>query len=182
MPDNKELASVKIFKFDPAIDKGPKYEKFNVPYKGMTVLNVLKTIYHDFDAELAFRWGCEGTGDCRCGACAIMVNNRPALACRKAADAEMVIEPHPKFEIIRDLVFDFNKTRKEVPKKAPSVKITIDPDKCVKCADCVSICPVGVYETKKGEIEPSGLEFCCGETCKQCVTYCHKNAITIETI
>ena len=58
--------------------------------------------------------GGDVTGDCRCGVCAIMVNGRPALACRKMAEAEMVI----------------------------------DPDKCEKCADCVTICPVGVCETR----------------------------------
>ncbi|HLA27923.1 MAG TPA: 4Fe-4S binding protein, partial [Syntrophales bacterium] len=65
------------------------------------------------------------------------------------------------------------------PKKAPSVKIIIDPDRCEKCTDCVFICPVGVYETGKGGIVIAGPEFCCGKTCKQCVIFCHKKAIAI---
>ena len=182
MPANGNLATVKIFKFNPVTDKEPRYEIFNIPYEGRTVLNVLETVYLDFDPELAFRYGCEGKHDSRCGVCAIKVNGLPALACRMISENEMVIEPHPKFEIIRDLVVDFNKIRKDVHKKAPFVKITIDPDKCVKCADCVSICPVGVYEAKKGEIKPSGVEFCCGDTCNQCVTYCQTNAITVEVL
>jgi len=182
MSANKSLASVKIFKFNPAEDKEPRYENFNVPYEGMTVLNILKAIYHDHDPELGFRWGCEGAHDNRCGVCAIEVNGRPALACRKLAEEKMVIEPHPRFEIIRDLVINFNNIKKDLKKKAPSVKMTIDTDKCVKCADCVDLCPVGVFETKKGEIEPSGLEFCCGETCIQCVTYCQAKAISVEDI
>lgn len=180
MSTDEKLANVKIFKFDPMIDKEPRYETYKVPYEGRSVLNVLDTIYRDFDQSLAFRYGCEGKGDCRCGACAVQVNGLPVLACRKIAEKEMVVEPHPKFEIIKDLVIDFNKIKEEVPKKAPAVKIAIDHDKCVQCADCVSICPVGVYETKKGEIIPSGVEFCCGETCGQCVSYCQTMAISIE--
>lgn len=182
MPDNGKLANVKIFKFDPTVDTKPQYKVFNVPYEGMRVLDVLKTLYHGSDPELAFRWGCEGAHDSRCGACAVMVNGRPALSCRRPAGVEMVIEPHPKFEIIRDLVVDFNKIRGDISKREPYVKITVDPEKCVKCADCVSICPVGVYGTKGGEIILADPASCCGETCKQCVTFCYKNAIAVETI
>ncbi|MDY7035863.1 MAG: 2Fe-2S iron-sulfur cluster-binding protein [Thermodesulfobacteriota bacterium] len=182
MSAKESLANVKIYKFNPAVDKEPRYETFVVPYEGMTVLNVLKAIYHDYDPELGFRWGCEGAHDNRCGVCAIEVNGQPALACRKLAEEDMLIEPHPRFEIIRDLVVDFKKTKEDVKGKVPSVKITIDSAKCTKCSDCIFLCPVGVYETKKGEIKASRVELCCGETCIQCVTYCTENAIKIEVI
>jgi succinate dehydrogenase/fumarate reductase-like Fe-S protein len=182
MSENEDLARVKIFKFDPEMDKEQRYETFEVPYEGRTILNVLEAIYRGFDQGLAFRCGCEGKHDSRCGACAIQVNGLPALACKRISEKEMVIEPHAKFEVIKDLVVDFNKIRKEIPKKEPSVQISIDPDKCMKCGDCVAICPVGVYETKKGEIRASGAEFCCGDTCNQCVTYCHTGAITLQRL
>jgi succinate dehydrogenase/fumarate reductase-like Fe-S protein len=180
MSGNGDLAKVKIFKFDPEVDKEPTYETFQVPCEARTVLNVLEAVSRDFDEGLAFRIGCEGKHDSRCGACAIQVNGRPALACRKISEKEMVIEPHERFEIIRDLVVDFNRIRKEVPERAPSVKITIDREKCIKCADCIALCPVGVYEAVKGEIMASGVQFCCGDTCNQCVTYCQARAITVE--
>jgi len=179
MSTNENLGSVKIFKFDPAIDKTPRYETFKVPYEGRTVLNVLETVYRDFDGELAFRYGCEGKHDSRCGACAVEVNGVSALACRKISEKEMVIEPHAKFEILKDLVVNFNAVKKSASKKIPSVRIAIDPEKCTKCADCIDICPVGVYEPKKGEIVVSGAEFCCGDTCSQCVTFCQAGAITV---
>lgn len=182
MPSENDLAIVKVFKFDPNIDKKPQYSEFRIPIEGMSVLDVLKTVYDDFDAELAFRWGCEGAGDCRCGACAVTVNGMPVLACRKKAEPDMLIEPHPKFEIIRDLVVDFNSVRQEIPETHTSVKIIIDPEKCIKCSDCVNICPVGVYKAEKGEIFPATPQFCLGETCRQCVTYCQANAIAIESI
>jgi len=180
MSANEDLASVKILKFDPAVDKEARFETFKVPYEGRTALHVLESVYRDFDRNLAFRLGCEGKGDCRCGACAVEVNGLPVLACRRIAEREMVIKPIAKFEVIKDLVINFDKTKKGVSKKVPSVEIAIDSDKCVKCGDCISICPVGVYEAKKGEITASGAEFCCGDTCWQCISYCQTMAISIE--
>ncbi len=180
MSANGHLASVKIYKFDPDVDKEPRYETFHVPYEGKTVFNVLEAIYRDLDQELAFRYGCEGKHDSRCGACAIEVNGLPALACRKISEKEMVLKPHPKFEVIKDLVVDFERVREEVPEGPGSVKIDIDPEKCVKCADCITICPVGVYEAVKGEIKPTGGVFCCGDSCNQCVTFCQAGAIKVD--
>jgi formate hydrogenlyase subunit 6/NADH:ubiquinone oxidoreductase subunit I len=110
------------------------------------------------------------------------VNGVSALACRKISEKEMVIEPHAKFEILKDLVVNFNEVKKEPSQKVPSVRIAIDAEKCIKCADCVEICPVGVYEAKKGNIEVSDVEFCCGDTCHQCVTFCQADAITVTAI
>ena len=58
-------AIVRIFRFDPTVDKEPRYETFKVPYEGRTVLNVLEVVYRDFDQGLAFRYGCEGKHDSR---------------------------------------------------------------------------------------------------------------------
>lgn len=177
-----ELADVKVFKFDPTADKQSSWKTYHVPFKGMSVLRILKAIYKDLHGDLAFRWGCEGAGDCRCGACVVMVNDRPALACRRTAEAKMVIEPHPKFEIIKDLVVNFNKVREGGRKRIPSVRITIDTDKCTKCADCLSICPVGVYKAEKGAIILADIESCCGDSCFQCVTFCQEGAICVEPL
>jgi succinate dehydrogenase/fumarate reductase-like Fe-S protein len=182
MPRKSDLATVNIFKFDSAIDEAPRYETFKVPYIGRTVLNVLEDVYRDFDQELAFRYGCEGKHDSRCGACAVELNGVPVLACRKMAEREMVIAPHAKFKILKDLVVNFDVIKEHEPRKDPSVKIEIDSEKCVGCADCVEICPVGVYEAKRGKIEATGIEFCCGDTCHQCVTYCQAGAITVEAV
>ncbi len=106
MPD---LAVVKVFRFDPAVDKEPRYETFDgIPYEDRSVLEVIEIIYEKYDQSLAFRQGCNnGT----CTGCALVVNGEPVLACQKSAVKEMVIEPHPKFQIIKDLVVDFDKTR-----------------------------------------------------------------------
>ena len=182
MSTKENLATVKILKFDPSTDKSPRYETYKVPYEGRTVLDVLEAVYRDFDRGLAFRYGCEGKHDSRCGACAVDVNGVSALACRKISEKEMVIEPHAKFEILKDLVVNFNEVKKDASIRVPSVRISIDREKCIKCADCVDICPVRVYEAKKGEIKVSDAEFCCGDTCNQCVTFCQAGAITVAAL
>ena len=78
-----DLARVKIFRFDPTIDSEPKYETYEgVPYRDRTVLEVIQTIYEEWDPSLAFRQGClNGT----CVSCAVVVNGRAMLACQKAS-------------------------------------------------------------------------------------------------
>ena len=104
-----DLAMVRVFRFDPAIDKEARYETYDgIPYTNRSVLEVIETIYEEYDSSLAFRRGCiNGT----CGGCGVVVNGEPVLACQKLAEREMVIEPHPKFQIIKDLVVDFNEMR-----------------------------------------------------------------------
>jgi succinate dehydrogenase/fumarate reductase iron-sulfur protein len=107
----EKLAQVKVFRFDPAIDKEPRYEVYQTPYQGLTVLNVLQYIYEHYDASLSFRFGCSGAHYVRCGACPVLCNGEPVLSCQKVADKKMTIEPHPKFEVIKDLIVDFNKVK-----------------------------------------------------------------------
>jgi len=104
-----DLATVKVFRYDPDLDKEGRYDTFEgIPYEDRSVLEVITLIYEERDQTLAFREGCNnGT----CTGCAVVVNGEPVLACQKLAEKEMVIEPHPKFENIKDLVIDFDKVR-----------------------------------------------------------------------
>jgi len=99
-----ELATVKLFKFDSQVDTEPRYDEYQVPYQGRTVLDVLRYIYEKLDSTFAYRWACT-KGFCR--GCIVSVNGKPALACMKPAEKDMKIEPHPKFKIIKDLLVDF---------------------------------------------------------------------------
>jgi len=105
------LARVKVFRFDPAVDKEPKYDTFEgITFEDCSVLEVIQTIYEEREPSLAFRQGClNGT----CVSCAVVVNGRTVLACQKLAEKEMVIEPHPKYKIIKDLAVDFNEKRRQ---------------------------------------------------------------------
>ena len=77
------------------------------------VLQILEHIFEKDDPSLAFRFGCCGSGPARCGACALEVNDTPALACQKQAEKEMVLKPHRRFRVIKDLVVDFETERDE---------------------------------------------------------------------
>lgn len=179
----EELARVKIFRFDPKVDKEPRYETYQTPYKEYTVLDVLRYILENQDPTLSFRFGCAGGGYQRCGSCPVLVNGRPALSCKKHAEEEMTIEPHPKFEVVKDLAIDFDRKRERVGKGAAPVGITIDLGKCDSCRDCIIICPVGVYEMRKegrrARPIPVDIESCCGSTCRQCAIFCKTGAITV---
>jgi succinate dehydrogenase/fumarate reductase-like Fe-S protein len=106
-----EKGDVTIFTFDPSSDNEPKYKTYEVEWKGLTVLQVLKQIYENQDAKIAFRSGCDGVGPARCGACVVEVNNSPVLACQMPATKKMVIKPHRKFTIVKDLIVDFERER-----------------------------------------------------------------------
>jgi NAD-dependent dihydropyrimidine dehydrogenase PreA subunit len=98
----------------------------------------------------------------------------------------MVIEPHPKFEIIKDLVVDFDKQNDRHGGASPAVRITVDSDKCDGCRDCVMICPVHVFEIQrkegKGLAVAVDVGSCCGLTCNQCAIYCRNSAIQVEAV
>ncbi len=109
MPQGDEKGLVSIFRFDPESDIRPEYKEYEVPWQGQTVLQVLEYIYEHHDRSLAFRYGCDGSGSARCGACVVEVNDIPVLACRKQAKGNMVVNPHRKFKVIKDLVVDFER-------------------------------------------------------------------------
>jgi len=58
------------------------------------------------------------------------------------------------------------------------LELRVDEEKCVGCGDCVFICPAGVYEVREGKAVPVDVGSCCGVTCRLCVEYCWKDAIT----
>lgn len=90
-----------------------------------------------------------------CGGCAMVINNRPALACEtflRDLGKEVTIRPLSKFYVINDLVID----RGIIHENALRVNAYIEeykaqPDseyehqylaaKCLKCGLCLEICP-----------------------------------------
>lgn len=184
MTREDSLATVKVFRFDPGTDQEPRFEVYQVPYNGLTVLDVLQFIYEQCDSTLSFRFGCAGGSSQRCGACAVLVNGKSALSCKRLAEKEMTIEPHPKFELVKDLVTDLNRANQGFSKVLPSVDIVIDPERCDGCRDCVRLCPVAVYEVQKQKGKavsvPIDLGSCCGLTCRQCARHCKNLAIMIK--
>ncbi len=104
-----ELATVRIFRFDPAVDKEPRFDIYEgVAYQDRSVLEVIESIYEERDSSLAFRHACTNGS---CGGCVVVMNGKPVLSCQEPAQAEMTIEPHRRYEVIRDLAVDFNRPK-----------------------------------------------------------------------
>lgn len=59
-----------------------------------------------------------------------------------------------------------------------SYNVTVDPEKCVGCGECVDVCPVEVYELKNEKSVPVNEEECLG--CESCIEVCEHDAIVVE--
>ena len=103
-----EPARVRILRFDPTEDKEPRYESYEVPYEAwnnVKVIDTIRYIYENFASSLSFREPCRQQ---LCGACAVLVNQRPVLACNAFSEKVMTIEPIPKYPIIKDLIVNLS--------------------------------------------------------------------------
>jgi succinate dehydrogenase/fumarate reductase iron-sulfur protein len=138
------------------VDAGPR----------MSVLDGLFWILEHTDGTLGFRYSCRaGT----CGSCAMVINGREDLACRRRLDhmaSPVSVEPLRSLAVIKDLVVDmtaFFAKYKAVdpfyvgedptmtgPVAAPAV-VASHPDGrgivdrqlgCISCGACYSACPV----------------------------------------
>ncbi len=172
----------------------PHYERYEVPVKqGMNVLEALFYIQDHYDSTLAFRYACRGA---ICGACGMTINKFPRLACKTQIsrlksekvlkiletefgdtsdwdeETEILVEPLPNMDIIKDLVVDMNsfwKFYKEVQPyfirewndKQPESKQTPQEIKkieqmiyCILCGLCWT-CPV--KEDNKKYLGPAAI-------------------------
>lgn len=153
----------KIFRFNPDTDQGPRYDTFvrDCP-RGTTVLEALLAIQETDDDSLAFRFSCRSAV---CGSCGMLVNGAPVLACRTQLASligdQVLIEPLPNMEVIKDLVVDMKpfweayrriepwlhadeqkeprKERHQLPEQVHKLDPYIN---CILCACCFGSCPV----------------------------------------
>ena len=101
-------AKVTIYRFDPTVDEGSRYETYVVPPEGwenLTVLDTLRYICEHLDPDLSFRESCRIKAICNI--CMVRLNKKTVLACDTAATAEMLIEPLPHHPVLKDLVVRF---------------------------------------------------------------------------
>ena len=124
------------------------------------VLDILETIYREFDPDLGYRYAC---GIARCGECAMVINGEPCMACDKLAEPYLRIEPLRHLPIVKDTVIDrrriFDHIKSILPpaedldglpeclytldEQTASVKIenSIRLTTCYECLICQSKCP-----------------------------------------
>jgi succinate dehydrogenase / fumarate reductase iron-sulfur subunit len=152
----------KILRFEPQQDEHPHFQLYrHAPKPQDTVLETLKDIRDQQDPSLSFRYSCR---EAVCGSCAMVINGRIGLACRTLVrdlgTGEVVIEPLPNLEILKDLIVDlkpfwdayrrvepFLHAAEAVPAKGHRVDEK-DMERvsqyitCILCAGCYSACPV----------------------------------------
>lgn len=169
-----EFTTFKIFRFDPATDKAPRFDTFQVRTRpGQNVLEALFEILEFQDSSLAFRYSCRGA---ICGSCALHINGKYRLACQTLVQdlrGEIVIQPLQHLPIIKDLVVDMEGFMEKFASIKPYLQaLQAPPEKerlqspqerervdegvsCILCACCQASCPMTL--THEGYLGPAIL-------------------------
>lgn len=162
----------KVMRFDPDKDQKPYFKEYNfMATRGMTILDGLMHIKEKLDSTLAYRKSCRmGI----CGSCAMLVSNKPLLACQtqisEILDEVIEIKPLSNFSIIRDVVPDLaplfgnhqhikphivrkDKEEQDNPtgefiQSAEELEKYLQFSYCIKCGCCVSACPTSATDEK----------------------------------
>lgn len=159
-----QIATVRIRRFNPDVDKKPYWQDFQIEVTPeTTVLGALEEIKAEQDGSLTFRRSCRHA---ICGSCAMMINRRNTLVCSKPLAPTLdkkgvvTIEPLPYLPVIKDLVVDrtvfweqYVKIKPwlvpptEIPEKEfrmtqEEVDALESAEECIMCGACYSSCPV----------------------------------------
>ncbi len=169
--DNGRRLTFEIFRFNPADPASqPTMERFEIEEtQYMSLYIALNQIRETLDPSLQFDFACRSA---ICGSCGMMVNGRPALACRTlSADLpeDIQLYPLPAFKLIGDLSVDTGtwframseRTEAWIHERAPfdpeateermsdDVAAAIyENDRCIECGCCVASCGVANLEPK----------------------------------
>ena len=141
----------------------PYWERFDADVPGETSIAALLDFlnFHDDIADengkktTRIGWECSCLQGI-CGSCAMVINNRPSLACetfvRDLKGEEITIRPLRKFPVIHDLVVDRSSIHDNLKQAnvcigeyQPSADIDhahqYAAGKCLKCGLCLEVCP-----------------------------------------
>ncbi len=157
---------LKIFRFDPEIDKEPHVQTYEVETREhMTVLDALHEIKWYQDGTLSFRKSCAyGI----CGSCAMTIHGKNRLACETQLSTlprEFTVEPLRALPVIKDLIVDMETLYESlyavipylVEKRPPPTdaeRLQSEDDRkkldglyeCILCGSCTSSCPSFWYD------------------------------------
>jgi fumarate reductase iron-sulfur subunit len=155
---------VRVLRFDPhRPEVAPHLQTYEIDdAAGMTLFIALTEIREKLDPSLQFDFVCRAG---ICGSCAVLVNGRPALACRTLTQNlgnEFTLAPLPVFELIGDLSVNTGKwmrgmserletwvhqqeanadlTRLEARMEPELADQIYELDRCIECGCCVAAC------------------------------------------
>jgi len=103
---NEKEIILAVTRFNPESDLKPHILEYSFPFEKVTsLLHLLKKI-NEKDG-LVFRYSCDGFSGF-CGLCKVMVNGKPALACKTLIDkpGRLEIEPLRNCKVLRDLAVE----------------------------------------------------------------------------
>lgn len=152
--------TLKVFRFNPEIDKKPHYEKYSIEGQSTDrVLDLLEHVKGYIDGTLSYRRSCaHGI----CGSDAMRINGRNRLACKalvKDVGSKITVEPILGLRVIKDMIVDMepffksyrsimpylvnddpvpNQERLQSPEQRERFD---DTTKCILCAACTTSCP-----------------------------------------
>lgn len=162
-----EAATITIFRFDPAIDAESRFEGYEVPYAhwhGKKVIDTIRYIYETMAPDLAFREPCRQQV---CGACVMLVNKRPVLACGAFSEKEMVLEPLPGRKVVKDLIVALDEEKAAAEEAGEG--------RCGGCGVCVENCPVAILRVQNGNVRVIEPDLCTG--CLLCREVCPEHSL-----
>jgi succinate dehydrogenase/fumarate reductase-like Fe-S protein len=112
-----------VFRFDPLLDSGARYETYQVDTSEPISAMILMRLIHEQDPSLACRTPMCFKGVC--GSCLVRLNGRNVRGCATLIDPgdTVTLEPHSAYELIRDLVVDFNRRKRKVSAGDPSLDL-----------------------------------------------------------
>ena len=155
---------VRVLRFNPQQPAvAPHWQTYELDdAAGMTLFIALGEIREKLDPSLQFDFVCRAG---ICGSCAMLVDGRPALACRTLTQnlaSEFTLAPLPVFELIGDLSVDTGKwmrgmserlqswvhqqesspdlTRLEARMEPELAEKIYELDRCIECGCCVAAC------------------------------------------
>ena len=156
------LVTLKIFRFNPEVDKKWHYETYNLEAAETDrVLDLLEKVKGYQDGTLSFRRSCaHGV----CGSDALRINGRNRLACKvlvRDTGEHITVEPLLGLKVIKDLIVDmepfFDNYKAVLPyfvndsplpadgkerRQSPEQRERFDETtKCILCAACTTSCP-----------------------------------------
>ena len=159
-------ANFDVFRFDPARQAQPRYQRYTLELAPHTpVLTALLRIRAEIDPSLTLRYSCRSA---ICGSCAMQINSKSRLACQTPIGPEVerhgrvVVEPMRNQPVLRDLVVDQASFWAQYDRIEPHLKLdpahpmpegrttSMTPEevdrfketpRCIACAACFSACP-----------------------------------------
>ncbi len=111
MANESKTVKLKVFRFDPDIDKEPRYDTYEVETSvGYSVLNALQYIVENIDPTLSFYVSCR-IGVCL--GCMVRINGKVLRSCSTMLTEDVTLEPADMKRVLKDLTMKAKHTIEE---------------------------------------------------------------------